>query len=71
MSGNRFPVEEKIDKWTEELWCPSCKMAGLANLSQRADETAPTVISVIGFRVQNGGFVPMFYCKDCDVLAEP
>jgi hypothetical protein len=63
-----------IDQWTETLECPTCGNGGSAALTQDMsdDNSVPIVRSVTGFSVVDSrGREPIFYCRSCDVRANP
>jgi hypothetical protein len=60
------------DTWNETLRCPVCGKTGLARVSQHpTDETLAFECVPEGFMVVMGRYSPNFYCRRCDVPAEP
>lgn len=72
MSSTQNGAQEHIDRWVENLRCPKCKATSQISLSQAQSDYAPRVLSQpAGFNVVATEFGPTFYCKSCNILADP
>jgi hypothetical protein len=59
------------DEWNETLRCFKCGKTGIASLSQDGDSAPVARVVPDGFKVAGFRFVPVFYCKDCNVEVAP
>ena len=56
------------NQWTELLTCSTCRMSGLARLSQPGERAFDFSVEAIptGFKVVRLKFGDTFYCEACD-----
>jgi transcription elongation factor Elf1 len=66
------------DKWTEQLQCPRCGIAGAVELSQATgltyhdgtDQNVLVELAPVEFRVVTSDLGSQFHCLDCGALAK-